>query len=351
MADMYTAVMAEWLRRWTRNPMGFPRAGSNPAHSVASSSGVQNMTVNNNQKAPSAAARLANLPVVRAAFARLSVLYTGTKSRHPGLKSACEVLESSVTAVGRAACYRASPVIVKLEPQISFANDVACKSLDWLEASFSVILSSTEQIVIPAKNKMNEIQVGMSIAANRTIDWVMSRMNDGINRSPLKRVVGVTTVGLDTALSLSEALVDQVLPPTQQEEARLMEGFEMVTHRGRYPERLCSLTAKVCRRLYREAGSKIQAVQVMRSSPGPSALVENLQTSWLALVWRVQRLPQYLQNQAFSGFFFIIQMYNLNSLPTQKKQSNPGRSYLRTSVPQRGVAQKGRATKRSGFES
>ena len=26
------AVMAEWLRRWTRNPMGFPRAGSNPAH-------------------------------------------------------------------------------------------------------------------------------------------------------------------------------------------------------------------------------------------------------------------------------------------------------------------------------
>ena len=26
--------MAEWLRRWTRNPMGSPRAGSNPAHCV-----------------------------------------------------------------------------------------------------------------------------------------------------------------------------------------------------------------------------------------------------------------------------------------------------------------------------
>ena len=23
--------MTEWLRRWTRNPMGFPRVGSNPA--------------------------------------------------------------------------------------------------------------------------------------------------------------------------------------------------------------------------------------------------------------------------------------------------------------------------------
>ena len=30
------AAMAEWLRRWTRNPMGYPRAGSNPARSVTS---------------------------------------------------------------------------------------------------------------------------------------------------------------------------------------------------------------------------------------------------------------------------------------------------------------------------
>ena len=26
-----TAIVAEWLRRWTRNPMGSARAGSNPA--------------------------------------------------------------------------------------------------------------------------------------------------------------------------------------------------------------------------------------------------------------------------------------------------------------------------------
>ena len=28
------AVLAEWLRRWTWNPMGSPRVGSNPADSV-----------------------------------------------------------------------------------------------------------------------------------------------------------------------------------------------------------------------------------------------------------------------------------------------------------------------------
>ena len=33
LAQIASAVMAEWLRRWTRNPMGSPRAGSNPARS------------------------------------------------------------------------------------------------------------------------------------------------------------------------------------------------------------------------------------------------------------------------------------------------------------------------------
>ncbi len=28
-------VVAEWLRRWTRNPLGSPRAGSNPADYAA----------------------------------------------------------------------------------------------------------------------------------------------------------------------------------------------------------------------------------------------------------------------------------------------------------------------------
>ncbi len=29
-----TAAMAEWLRRWTRNPMGSSRVGSNPTRSA-----------------------------------------------------------------------------------------------------------------------------------------------------------------------------------------------------------------------------------------------------------------------------------------------------------------------------
>ena len=31
MGEHVKVVVAEWLRRWTRNPLGSPRAGSNPA--------------------------------------------------------------------------------------------------------------------------------------------------------------------------------------------------------------------------------------------------------------------------------------------------------------------------------
>ena len=32
---VYGVVVAEWLRRWTRNPLGSSRAGSNPADNEA----------------------------------------------------------------------------------------------------------------------------------------------------------------------------------------------------------------------------------------------------------------------------------------------------------------------------
>ncbi|XP_047434893.1 perilipin-2-like isoform X4 [Mugil cephalus] len=233
------------------------------------------MPKNNNQKAPSAAARLGRLPLVRSACAKLSVLYTSAKGSHPSLRSACDVLESSVTVVGRSACCRVLPAIAQLEPQISIANDVACKSLDWLEASFPLLLSPTDQIVATAKNKVHEIQDVVSTAAigavycvQNTVTWVMSRVHQvdgGGSQSLVQRTICVVGVGLDSALSWSEALLDQVLPPSEEDEGgdtRLVVGFEATTLRSHYPARLVSLTVKLCRRTYCTVGSKIQPVQV-----------------------------------------------------------------------------------------
>ncbi|XP_034398812.1 perilipin-2-like [Cyclopterus lumpus] len=174
------------------------------------------MPSNNNQKVQSAAARLAKLPVVRSACTQLSVLYIDTKCSHPNLRSVCDVLESSVTAV-----------IVRLEPQLSIANGVACRSLDWLETAFPVIHTPTEQIVASARNKMHEIQDVVSIAAHgtmgcveHTVAWVtgsVQQADDQTGQSLVERALSVACVGLDSALVTSEALMDRMLPATEED--------------------------------------------------------------------------------------------------------------------------------------
>ncbi|XP_051241065.1 perilipin-2-like [Dicentrarchus labrax] len=291
------------------------------------------MPMNNNQKVQRAAARLAKLPVVHSACTKLSVLYIDTKYSHPNLRSVCEGLESSVAAI-------VTPVCVKLEPQMSIAIDVACKGLDWLETAFPVLHMPTEQIVATAKNKMHEIQDVVSIAANGTVDcvqhtvtWLMGRTQQGDNQAdqPLvERAITVASVGLDSALIMSEVLMDRVLPPTEEdeeEEAHLLEGFEAATLRRPYPARLASLTVRLCRRTFHMVGSKMQSIQVMENLSRSSSLIQDLQTSCLTLVWSIQGLPQHVQHQLVSAFFFFSQMYNL-SYPPSQHQGDKDRSCL-----------------------
>ncbi|XP_027872904.1 perilipin-2-like isoform X2 [Xiphophorus couchianus] len=245
---------------------------------------------NNNQKVvPNAAARLVKLPVVRSACATLSVLYRDAKSSNPSLRSMCEALESGVTALSTAACTRASPVIVKLEPQISIANNFACKGLDWLEMSFPVLLSPPDQVVAAAKSKVNEIRDVVCLAAGgtvvtvqHTVTWVISRLHqadNNENQSMVERAISMASMGLDSALTMSEALVDQVLPLPEEErieKAAHLEGFEASVRSGSYSGRMMKITAKACWRTYRMVGSKIHFVQVCyhkethHSGSGPS---------------------------------------------------------------------------------
>ncbi|XP_029294395.1 perilipin-2-like isoform X2 [Cottoperca gobio] len=301
---------------------------------------VRNMPKNNNQKVLSAAARLAKVPIVYSVCTKLSVFYIDTKGGHPNLRSVCEVLESSVTAV-------VSPVMVKLEPQIFVANDVACRSLDWLERAFPLLHTPTEEIVANAKNKMHEIQDVVSIAVYGTIDCVehtVAWLRAGIqqidvqaDQSRVEKAIKVASVGLDSALIMSEALVDRVLPPTEEdkkEEAHLVEGFEAAILWRRYPLRLVSLATKMCRRTYHMVGSRMQSVQAMENLS--SVLFQDLQTKCLTVTWSIHVLPQYLQHQLVSVFFFINQMYNLGCPPP--KQSHQDRSCLNaTETPTRMV--------------
>ncbi|XP_043969871.1 perilipin-2-like [Gambusia affinis] len=291
---------------------------------------------NNNQKVvPNAAARLVKLPVVRSACATLSVLYRDAKSSNPSLKSLCDALESGVTALSTAACTRASPVIVKLEPQISIANNFACKGLDWLETSFPVLLSPPDEVVAAAKSKVNEIRDVVCVAAGgtvvtvqHTVTWVISRLHqagNNENQSMVEKAISMASMGLDSALTMSEALVDQVLPLPEEEkieeETHLVEGFEASVRLGSYPGRMMKLTAKVCWRTYQMVGSKIHFVQITESLSRPTTLVQDLQTSCQTLVWSLHGLPQYFQHQVVSVFLFFNQMCHLSSSSSRQEHA------------------------------
>lgn len=86
----------------------------------------------------------------------------------------------------------------------------------------------------------------------------------------------------------------------------------------------------------------------MESLSRSTSLVQELQTSWLTLAWslqvlphHIQVLPQYLQHQLVSMFFFISQMYDLSCPPPQPHQSYQDRSVndAETSSAHNGVVQ------------
>lgn len=89
----------------------------------------------------------------------------------------------------------------------------------------SLLVLTLPQLVATAKDKVAEIQDVVSIAANGSADcvnmgvaWLMVRLEVAQDRAgqPLvDRAIAAAAVGVESALTMSEALVDQMLPPTE----------------------------------------------------------------------------------------------------------------------------------------
>ncbi|XP_055365482.1 perilipin-2-like [Betta splendens] len=289
------------------------------------------MPANNNQKGVSAAARLAKLPVVQSACSRLSILYSDTKCNHPNLKSVCDLLENKVTALGTVACHSVSPVMCKLDTQISIANDVACKGLDWLETRFPVLHAPTEQVVATAKKKLHELQDAVGVAASGTmgcvqytVSWVMERMqqaDDGTKQSLAKRVISVAGVGLDSALNVSEALVEQVLPPPEEDKDDIA-GSQVVATVGSYPVRVVSLAAKLCRRSYYMVWARMQSVQVCCYGDFVQAFVSGSRFRDYLFDFSLEH-PELASVSAASGCICVVLHVHLDLLTVRTKALQP----------------------------
>ncbi|XP_029605187.1 perilipin-2 isoform X2 [Salmo trutta] len=321
-----------------------------------------NMMPGNLNSSQNVVFRLANLPMVSSACALVSVLYCDTKRNHPYIRSLCKVVEISVTTLTSVACNSATPIIIKLEPQISIVNDLACKGLDKLESTLPVLQQPSQQIVSDVKNIMMEAKDAVAIAVHGAKNCMyytltgMVAMTKGAsggraNTVSLENAVQLVSVGLEYALSLSETLVDQALPPTDEEmdEVKTVKGFDIAA-RPSSPVRLVSLTVKLCRRAYHQAEEKMRSVKVCGQKSlnllqhtmhldNLGALVEwtsniqekedeetervvihsldvspsvshQLQRNCLSLVCSLQSLPRHLQQQAVCVLLSASQILN-----------------------------------------
>ncbi|XP_066434961.1 perilipin-2-like [Eleutherodactylus coqui] len=216
--------------------------------------------------------RLVNLPLVSSTCDLVSSAYVTTKDNHPYLKSVCEVAESSVRSITSVAMSNAEPLLQRLEPQIALANNMACVGLDKMEEKLPILNQPSGKVVANA----SEAVVGAKDAVIQRITGVVDKtkeaVQDGVERTKavvngsFSTVLGSDVVELmsnsvDAALSKSESLLEQYLPPTDEElaeEATKPEGFELTQDKASYYVRLGSLSTKARKRAYQQAVTRIK---------------------------------------------------------------------------------------------
>ncbi|NWW00531.1 PLIN3 protein, partial [Machaerirhynchus nigripectus] len=256
--------------------------------------------------------RVANLPLVSSAYDMVSSAYTCTKESHPYVRSVCDAAEKGVKTLTAAAVSGAQPLLTRLEPQISTANEFACKGLDKLEEKLPILQQPPEKLLSDTKLLVTSTVTGAKDAVTSTVagakDAVTSRvtgvmdMTKGavqggmeLTRSAVSS--GVSTVmgstvgqmvasGVGSVLGKSEELVDHYLPMTNEELAKLataVEGFEPEQQRQQqsYFVRLGSLSTKLQHRVLQHSLGKLQSARqssqdLLAQLQGTLDLVEHL---------------------------------------------------------------------------
>ncbi|XP_053821673.1 perilipin-3-like isoform X1 [Vidua chalybeata] len=158
--------------------------------------------------------RVANLPLVSSAYDMVSSAYTCTKESHPYVRSVCDVAEKGVKTLTAAAVSGAQPLLTRLEPQISTANELACKGLDKLEEKLPIlqqppqkIISDTKLLVTStvtgARDVLTSTVAGAKDAVSSTVAGAKDAMSSTV--AGAKDAVSSTVAGAKDAVSSSVA--------------------------------------------------------------------------------------------------------------------------------------------------
>ncbi|XP_074784011.1 perilipin-3-like [Athene noctua] len=210
----------------------------------------------------SVVSRVAGLALVSCACGAVSTAYASTKESHPYVKSVCDAAEKGVKTLTAAAVSGAQPILTKLEPQISTANEYACKGLDKLEEKLPILQQPPEKVVAGTRELVSSAVSGAVGLARGTVQGGVERtraaLSTGVSTVVASHVGQLLATGVDMVLGKSEELVERYLPGTDEELAAEVATSERQRRRQSCFVRVGSLSAKLRHRALRRSLGELQ---------------------------------------------------------------------------------------------
>ncbi|XP_065514897.1 perilipin-3-like isoform X2 [Lathamus discolor] len=237
------------------------------------------------QEMKSVVSRVAGLALVSCACGAVSTAYSSTKESHPYVRSVCDAAEKGVKTLTAAAVSGAQPILTKLEPQLSTANEYACKGLDKLEEKLPILQQPPPRVTSPPGEAggsgaglgagawrpcavPSQVVAGTRALVSCTVGLARGAVQGGVARtcSALSTVAGsrvgqILAVGVDTVLEKSEELVERYLPGTDEELAAAGADVAALGQQRRWQScfvRVGSLSAKLRHRALRRSLGELQ---------------------------------------------------------------------------------------------
>ncbi|KAM6257224.1 perilipin-1 isoform 2-T2 [Porphyrio hochstetteri] len=196
--------------------------------------GCVTMTVKKNQTLRDGSAkenvlqRVLQLPVVSSTCESLQRTYASTKEAHPLMASVCEVYERGMQGAGSLAMWSMEPVVRRLEPQFTVANNLACRGLDHLEEKIPALQYPVDKLASELKGTISSPLQSAKSTIGNSVDKIMGLAAEGYEatKSTVETTARYTrknsvsqmaAAGVDTALGGLEKLMEYLLPEEDEE--------------------------------------------------------------------------------------------------------------------------------------
>ncbi|XP_044848202.1 perilipin-3-like [Mauremys mutica] len=219
--------------------------------------------------------RVASLPLVNSAYDLAATAYASTKESHPYVRSICDMAEKGVTSITNAAVSSAQPVVTKLEPEVTTAEEGVSEVPDKVEENLPIqqtadeATSETQELassrLIDVKETMIRMVDMTKEAVQDSMKTTKSVVTDSMSTVVESRMGQLAISGMEAVLEKSEELLDHYLPMTDDELAKLAESVEGAEVSSAQPQvhrsyfvRLGSLSTKLRQRAYHYSLNKMR---------------------------------------------------------------------------------------------